>query len=52
MFYECHMYNNIFISVEDNKHIEENIEVDLPITAVNNVMLEQIDISPEKHEHQ
>jgi len=46
------MYNNIFISVEDNKHVEENIEVDSPIPGVNNNMLEQTDISPEKHEHQ
>ncbi|XP_015379772.1 PREDICTED: putative leucine-rich repeat-containing protein DDB_G0290503 isoform X2 [Diuraphis noxia] len=37
---------------KDNKHFEENIEVDSPIPDVNNVMLEQIDISPEKHEHQ
>jgi len=37
--------------VEDNKHFEENIEVDKPNPDVN-IMLEQTDISPEKYEHQ
>ncbi|CAI6353326.1 unnamed protein product [Macrosiphum euphorbiae] len=36
---------------KDNKHYEENIEVDLPNPDVN-IMSEQIDISPEKHEYQ
>jgi len=52
ILYDHHIYDNIFISVEDNKCFEENIEVDLPNPDVNNIMLEKIDISPEKHEQQ
>jgi len=36
--------------VEDNKHFEENVEIDLPKPDMN--MLEQIDDSHEKDEPQ
>ncbi|XP_022177803.1 putative leucine-rich repeat-containing protein DDB_G0290503 isoform X2 [Myzus persicae] len=37
---------------DNNKHFEESIEGDLPNSDVNNIMSEQIDVSPERHEHQ
>ncbi|XP_026818802.1 RING finger protein PFF0165c-like isoform X1 [Rhopalosiphum maidis] len=41
---------NCLKKIEDNKHFEEDIEIDLPKPDVN--MLEKIDISPEKYEQQ